>query len=331
MPALTTKAGLQNDLCAERDDEWTGWNVVPVKVISRNNHGKTEKWVVKADTTPPLERSIIRQRENSYWKLDIYEDVEPYVKAIQIKLEKEEKRWQKRETTKNKKQAHEERAQQFSAATDQWNVTGVDPWSGSAGWNSGRATNHTSSQGSGWEPWQTGESGGSAMPPVSKVAGLSKTEKEELKEMKTRLDAITTRTEDNAAKIVNMNINVAEIKKETVTKSVLNEEVKQAIKQVPKITNLEKMMMAMMAHQGIPLPSGEAAMTNDADMNSGGKEADEFAISTPSREKAGSMDGSENDEGGIAVEENNADGEGDGPKSKKGRTGKSPGHKSGGG
>ena len=89
-------------------------------------------------------------------------------------------------------------------------------------------------------------------------------------------------------------------------------------------------MMAMMAHHRIPLPREEAARTNDADMNSEGKEVDEFAISTPSREEAGSLDGSENDEGGATVEKNSPDEEGGGPKGKKHKTGQSPGHKSGG-
>ena len=159
VPALTTKVGLQNEVCAERDEQWTGWNIVPIKVSSRNNYDMTEKWLVKADESPPLERLVIRQSQDSYWKLDIYEDLEPYQKAIQIKLEKEEKRWKKKEMMKSKKQAHEERAQQLSAATDQWDITGIDPWSGSAAWSSGRASNHLSKQNSGWEAWQPGESG----------------------------------------------------------------------------------------------------------------------------------------------------------------------------
>ena len=97
VPALITSVGLQNELCVARDEQWTGWNVVPIKVQSRNSYDGTEKWLVKADEAPTLERLVIRQDQKSYWKLDTWEDLEPYQKATQLKLEKNEQKWKQKE------------------------------------------------------------------------------------------------------------------------------------------------------------------------------------------------------------------------------------------
>lgn len=80
VPALTTSAALQSELCATRDDKWTGWNVLPMRIQYRNQYDGTEKWLVKADVGPPLDRLVIRQEGNVYWKMDIMEEPEPWQK-----------------------------------------------------------------------------------------------------------------------------------------------------------------------------------------------------------------------------------------------------------
>ena len=223
---------------------------------------------------------------------------------------------------RSKREAQEEQAQQLSAATDQWNVTGIDPLSGNAAWSSGRANSNTNKQASPWGGWQSRETGTNAAEPTSRSPGLKKVEKEELREIKTRLDAMATRTEDNAAKVLKTNADIAEIKEKMVTKDSLKTEVKRAVASDSNLSRMEKMMEMMMRQQGLELPTGKDG-ASDADDSPAARGVTRYAISTPSS-KTELGEGNDRMEEQEKVEDSDGEERVGSPDHKKGKLGSSP-------